>query len=238
MKYYKLLRTNRSSWYDDGFIWPLNKPVEIKEARKGDACGIGLHLAKTIDDCFLYGEFPCRIFEAEPISPILGEDNIKIRVAKAKLGKEVTPQYVRRVNSFIRSLEKIPWMQHARPPLKKWKLFETREDAWKAAENWGWDAACDVAWNAARDAARIAARNAARDAARIAALFAARRTLAGDAGGDVGWDAALWASMLVCDGLKLDEKYIQHARARMEVWRRGYGLLCDIDGVLYVYKEV
>lgn len=69
---------------------------------------------------------------------------------------------------------------------------------------------------------RVAAWHAARVAAGVAALDASR-------------DAALWASVLVCQGLRLEQRHIDRARARMDVWRRGYGLLCDVDGVLYVY---
>jgi hypothetical protein len=31
------------------------------------------------------------------------------------------------------------------------------------------------------------------------------------------------------------EKHLAHTKARWEVWQKGYGLLCDVDGVLYVY---
>jgi hypothetical protein len=34
---------------------------------------------------------------------------------------------------------------------------------------------------------------------------------------------------------KLDPKHIKHAEARMDVWRAGYGLRCDVNGKLYVY---
>ena len=69
-----------------------------------------------------------------------------------------------------------------------------------------------------RDAAWAAARDAARDAA---------------------WDAALYSrGMFICDGLKLAEKHKTHIRKRMEVWQKGYGLLCDVNGKLYVYKKI
>ena len=75
-----------------------------------------------------------------------------------------------------------------------------------------------------------------RDAARAAAWDAA-----GDAAGDAAWDAAgaaaLYARVLVCGGLYLAQKHIDHATARMEVWKRGYGLACDIARVLYVYRH-
>jgi replicative DNA helicase len=35
--------------------------------------------------------------------------------------------------------------------------------------------------------------------------------------------------------LDVDQKHRDHIAARMEVWRKGYCLLCDVNGELYVY---
>ena len=80
----------------------------------------------------------------------------------------------------------------------------------------------DVAWGAAWDAAW----NAALSAAREAAL-------------DVAHDAALMAGYLVVADLGFKDKveYLEHALARWEVWQKGYWLLGDIDGKLYVYSS-
>jgi hypothetical protein len=32
-------------------------------------------------------------------------------------------------------------------------------------------------------------------------------------------------------------KYITHTEERMQVWRKGYALYCDVKGVLYVYAK-
>ena len=50
-----------------------------------------------------------------------------------------------------------------------------------------------------------------------------------------GW---LYAGMLICDGLPLAQKHIDHIRKRWSVWQAGYGVLCDIDGELYCYRRV
>lgn len=55
------------------------------------------------------------------------------------------------------------------------------------------------------------------------------------AAGDAAWDAARMAQLQICFGLPLDQKHIDHLNARWEVWQKGYGLLCDVNGVLYVY---
>ena len=102
--------------------------------------------------------------------------------------------------------------------------------AWAAARAGAQDAAQDAAWAAAQAAAGNAARAAAQDAAQDAA-WAAARAAAGAAAGD----AALLARVKVCRELKLDKKHIDHANARWEVWQKGYALLCDVNGDLYVY---
>lgn len=64
---------------------------------------------------------------------------------------------------------------------------------------------------------------------------AAARAAAWDAAGD----AALYTQVIhICADLKLDEKHIEHAKARWQVWQKSYCLLCDVDGVLYVYATI
>lgn len=55
--------------------------------------------------------------------------------------------------------------------------------------------------------------------------------------GAAAWDAQLMARIKVCEDLKLDKKYIDHANARWEVWQKGYALYCDVNDVLYVYQK-
>ena len=51
------------------------------------------------------------------------------------------------------------------------------------------------------------------------------------------WDFSLEARLMVVSDLKYKDKakHEAHVKARLEVWQKGYGLLCDVDGVLYVY---
>jgi len=102
------------------------------------------------------------------------------------------------------------------------RVFETRADAE------------DVAWDAAGDAARAAAGNAA-----WAAAWAAARDAARDDAWDDAWDASLYIRVIhVCDGLPIAQEYIDHVRKRMDVWRHGYGVWSDVDGVLYCYNMI
>ena len=152
---------------------------------------------------------------------------------------------------FVDALKNIPWLKPDGNPDPSWELFTA--DMWDVAGDAAWDAAGDTAgdaaWNAARNAARDAARNAAWDAARDAAGNAAEnaarnavgnaaRNAAENVARNAAWDAALYAEIkYVCSGLSIDQKHIDHARARWNVWQKGYALLCDVDGVLYVYAK-
>ena len=81
----------------------------------------------------------------------------------------------------------------------------------------------DVAWEAAKSAAVAAAGNV--PTAWRAAL-------------DPIGDIFLYVSIHTCGGVDLPDEHIVHAEKRMEVWRKGYGLSCDVQGVLYVYKTI
>lgn len=146
--------------------------------------------------------------------------------------------------AFLRELKDIPWFKpdgtlHDGDGIK---LFETWDAARAAAWNAAWDAARDDAWNAAGDAAwnaaGDAAGNAAGDAAGDAAFHAAL-----DAAGDAAWDAVGDAALHIraihiFDGLPIAQEHIDHARKRMDVWRHGYGVWCDVDGVMYCYERI
>ena len=56
-----------------------------------------------------------------------------------------------------------------------------------------------------------------------------------DAARDAARTAAFMAQMLICNDLKIPRKHRSHAKARWRVWEKGYGLACDVGGVLYVY---
>jgi hypothetical protein len=131
-------------------------------------------------------------------------------------------------------------------PKKEWKIFyaDTWGAAWGAARYAARGAAWGAAWGAARDAARDAARYATRDAAWGAAwdaAWGAARDAAWGAARDAAWgaarDATLISDYIITSDLKVKdrEKHLAHTKARWEVWQKGYGLLCDVDGVLYVY---
>ena len=219
MKYYKCLRENLAAFHDEAFVWTVGDWMK-QPASGSDPCGVGLHLGKSLNSAISFGKFPFRVFEATYRGEIAGQDEAKIRVSEAKLTRELKPKWLTKTKEFIASIPAMPWYRNDGDPDPAWKLFDTRA------------AARDAAGAAARAAAWAAAGAAARDAAWAAAGAAAR-----DAAWAAARDAALHARLAICTGLNLDKKHRGHILDRWRVWEKGYGLLCDVGGVLYVYKK-
>ena len=245
--YYKVTHPDGGSFHDPGFKWRTGETVKVDNPDPpGIDCGRGVHLAKSIDAAFqMNAKFPARVFRIEPRSEILCETDDKIRVAEAWCGDDITPIWVTRVNRFLKQIPRTPWFKRVKPPRKHWKMFKTRDSvrasAWVSAlvsarASAGASARAS-AWVSARASARDSARDSAGDSAGDSARDSAWDS-AWDSARDSAWDSALYAQLLVVSDLDtLDHKHVLHIKRRWDVWQRGYGLLCDVDGVLYVYER-
>ena len=194
-------------------------------------CERGLHLTTQPEKWLKVG---CTTYLAEA-KDIVEEKEDKVVARSARLLSPVpNPKWWDDAEKFIKEeIPNIPYFNPDGKPKKEWRVFPNRAAALDAALDAAMDAAWDAASDAARDATRDAAWDAAWDAARDSALGAAR-----DATRDAAWDAALFvAAEYICRGTKLARKHREHARKRMEVWRKGYGLLCDVGGGLFVYER-
>ena len=146
-----------------------------------------------------------------------------------------------KLRDFLAAIKSIPWLDnHGPEPVgDDIRMYDTRGAArgasWGASWGAAWDAAWDAALVAARDAAWGAARGASWGAARGAAWVAARGA-ARDAARDAALVAALSAALIICDDLPIPQQHVDHVRRRWAVWQAGYGVLCDVDGVLYCYR--
>jgi hypothetical protein len=217
--WYKVLTSGLKSAHGGAFDWTEYVGSGKRTPRVDDValCERGYH---ATTDPMRWPVVGMRVFEAVVDGPPVERNGDKGVWPTLGLGAEhpeLVPDWWHDVEAFVAELPTIPWMQPQGAPDPSWWVFETRDAAW------------DAAGDAAGDAARVATRVAAGDAAWVAPL---------DAGMDAGMDAALWALVLVCQGLPLAQHHIDHARARMDVWRRGYGLLGDWDGALYVYRSI
>lgn len=153
---------------------------------------------------------------------------------------------------FIAGIKEISYMRPdgTLTETDKIKVFDTKNAAIISSMG----NANDAAWRTARDAAVAAAVGEARDAAMSEAWNIAKdivkyvvldtvsdtaREAAWNTAYDAVMDAVLFVCVLyVCDGLDIEEKHREHAKLRMDVWKHGYGVCCDVDGVLYCYKRI
>jgi hypothetical protein len=231
--FYKATRPDGTSFYNGTTKWQVGCIVRhpAPDLSLG-LCSAGvLHISDAPGETLVGGWWPCRLFEVEPRDDMIGSEEHKYGCTAVKVVRELPAwqalgpngEAVAALIKRCRTLTKGEAKQ----------LSAARDAARDAAVDAARDAARDAAWDAAWDAARAAARAAAWDEAWDAA-GAAARAAAWDAAGD----AALTACVHVCDGCLLDQKHINHAKARWEVWRRGYGLLCDVNGTLYVYRRI
>ena len=233
MKLYKILQDGKSCHGGD-LKWSLPKSGKKGEWHEVtgslDLCKTGIHLT---DDPLKWYKPNATYYEAEYEGEILWDDTkSKYVVRKCRLIREVPHNAIwKELDTFItKDIKEVKFFKPQGKPLKEWKLFYG--GTWDAARDAAWDAtrvaARDAAWNAARDAVRDAVWNAVRDAARDATR---------DAAWDAAWDAELFSRFILVKDLKFKdkEKHQAHVNARWDVWKRGYGLLCDVDGVLYVY---
>lgn len=148
---------------------------------------------------------------------------------------------------FVQPLASMPWLSCQASPEPKWKVFRARtvqaarHAALRAAEKALPDNT--IAFNAREKHARkevrqLAAGNdelylvweEAADLAERAIQATAPATI-----GDVRLDASLYSSLFVVPGKLLPFEDFAHIIERWIAWKIGYGVVCDIDGVLYVY---
>lgn len=131
---------------------------------------------------------------------------------------------------------------------------EAADDAaWERAKYEAQEAAKQAASHVAEDAARKAAFAIAMDDATAAAdrinraysaFFRAAKTspeaICMDAVRDAMTSAAAYAKVMCCAtaNLPIAAEHVEHVRKRMDVWRHGYGVYCEVDGVLYCYRRI
>ena len=186
MTYYKAVRPDGTSFYDDTFRWlpdgwqsgdpvPANLVVEHPDYSPTSLSASRYLSASTVaTDCTGKG-WPCVLLELEPVGSVRQPDPYGLP------HKAVAPAWL-----VIRELPAItalgPQGAEMAALIDRCSLLTGDDiDRLRAVRGAALGAARDAAWYAARYAARDAARDAAGDAARDAAW---------DAAGDAAWDAA------------------------------------------------
>ena len=115
-----------------------------------------------------------------------------------------------------------------KPVKKEWEASVHSEYALRDTPFPAMDAALMAGWHATLEAAKKAGRE--------KTVREAQDSLFGP-GNQFEFDVGLTAGLILVKDLDFEgkERYIKHAAERMEVWERGYGLSCDVNGKLYVY---
>ena len=152
-----------------------------------------------------------------------------------------------KLSDFIESIPKVKFFKPDGKPKKEWKVFygdtwaSARASARDSTRAFAWTSR-DSEWASARDSALASARDSARGSACDSAMdFAMELTRA--SAKNFEWEAAddfsLKAEMITVSDLKYKNKakHEHDVDKRIEVWKKGYGLLGDVDGVLYVYAK-
>jgi hypothetical protein len=216
---YKVL-VGGQSCHGGSLKWSLPQQADDGSYTPGDwhrvsgdltICERGIHL--TTAPYQSWWRWDAELYEAEA-EGIAAWDGDKCVCRAARLLRPVpVPAWWRACRDFVATIPQTEWFQHVQPPDPAWRVFPARDAAGAAAMA----AARDAAWDAAMDAAMAAARDAAWAAAGDAALYV--------------------LACGICADLPLADAHRQHADARWRVWQAGYGLACDVQGVLYVYER-
>ena len=218
-----------------GLMFPKRDPV---------LCRSGWHWCTPESLMDHWAKAGMQVYEAAPSDDVTAlDDDGKCVSASGRLVRlYALPDWWTDAMRFVEEdIPATPWFTCQGEPNPAWQLFLGKDwsAARSAAESAAWSAARSAAYWAARSAAESAARSAARSAAYWAArsaAWSAARSAAESAAESAAWSAALYTSAVhICDGTDLDMAHVTHARARWDVWQRGYALLCDADGVLFVY---
>jgi hypothetical protein len=221
---YKVLRPDGHSTHGGNLAWSLPRQEPDGSWRPGEwhevtgaleLCRNGLHLTDERGVWRHWITADGVVWEAEADGERVGTlddaSDRKIAVRRARLLRPMPePDWWAAAKRFVREdIPAVPWLQPDGNPDPSWRVFSA--ESWAAAGTAAGAAAWDAAGAAAGDAARAAARAAA-------------------------WDAATYVLVHCVSGdLAVSQERRDRAAARWEVWRKGYALLCDADGVLFVY---
>jgi hypothetical protein len=240
-EYFKVLKNGRGTYSNAAWSLPTDDQpgAWMEVAGPLIMCANGLHVTDwqgVWQHWMRWGADVYRVeIDGDTIGDVEAEDR-KIAARRARLLSVVSvadlPSWWIAVRTFVLELPTYKWLKPDGNPDPSWKIYPTRDAVWDAAGAAARDAAGDAVWDAAWAAARAAVWDAARAAvwdAAWAAAWAAVRDAAGD--------AALTTRCLIASDL-IDPKHLDHATARMNVWKKGYGLFCDVGGVLYVYERI
>lgn len=140
-----------------------------------------------------------------------------------------------KIEGLLQKIKENRWLDNHGKLSEDIKLFETRGDAMYAVLHIkDYTEKTDSLAKAAWDAAIV-------DDTNIDALIQARKdtryaifSLSTSDAWESATDMALYVRSLI--SLPKDSPFFHHAKKRADIWFAGYGVLCDVDGMIYAYK--
>lgn len=237
-----LVETDRHEFYlftPEQRIAHAKKPLTDKN---GNAYKLDSHASI----CAFYGldEDAVNKYEWNPYKSTLDIDQMAFDVDKKRVQEYLNGIDWRPVCGDVEGLwnfcDRMKKIRFFKRSIKRSKSFQDGVKLFKdraAAEDAAWGPAWADAWGPAWADARAAA---------WAAAWAVTSAASRDVAWDTVWataknaarDATLYAQInFLCAGLSLDAKHVDHIKKRWSVWEAGYGVACDVDGVLYCYKK-
>jgi len=143
---------------------------------------------------------------------------------------------IKSIKEIIEEAKTIPWFENNEELPCGVNLFETRGDAIRAIPDSRSikDKILITIWDVARVVRRRDALSALEDILDV--VYECDTHC--DAGPVAIDDAYLLSAIYLCDGFYIDPEYIEHAKLRWSVWKAGYGVLGDANGVIYAYKRI
>lgn len=207
--------------------------------RRVALCRSGWHWCTPESLMRTYAVAGMRVYEAEPSVDVTAPDwDGKSVSASGRLLREYPlPQWWHDAMEFVAGLPGVRWLQPDGDPDPEWRLFtaSTLEEAKAAARTAAREEDWAAAWSAAWSAVGITACTSGRTAARTAARSAARSATKGASGAAARAAELYILTQYLWEWAPLDQRHRDTAAAYWRAWSKGYGVLGDVDGVLYVY---
>ena len=150
MTYYKATKVDGTSFYDSTTTWKVGRITRHPNPdTSAGLCSSGvLHISDEPAETLIGGSWPCRLFEVEPRSPLIGGDGHKYGCTQVKVVKELPAWQALGPNG-----------EAVAAYIERCKTI-TADEAERLYA--AWYAAREAAWYAAREAARYAVWEAAR----------------------------------------------------------------------------
>ncbi len=167
MTYYKAVRLDRTSHYDQSTLWRVGARVAVDnpDLPSQGPCGRGIHVSPTLLHAVGWQRGPSRYYEVEP-ETILARDATKARCNAVRVIREIGRAEQDELAGF-----RLWEANHPHHPLRGPRL--PRSNAWLRDRVAEWASVRDSVWDSVRDSVRASVRDSVRPPAWASVLGSA-----------------------------------------------------------------